>query len=79
MALESGFDSQNLTKPNTKWKDNQYMTVKYVYIVPFIQKCFRDYIWRGMWQLFNSSTATLYNSLVQEVRILYPPDTVQDT
>lgn len=43
------------------------MTVKYVYIAPFIQKCFRDYIWRRTWQLFNSCTATLYNSLVQEV------------
>lgn len=35
--------------------------------MPFIQKCFRDYIWRGMWQLFNSCTATLHISLVQEV------------
>lgn len=43
------------------------MTIKYVYIAPFIQKCFRDYIWRGTWQLFNSCTATLHNSLVQEV------------
>lgn len=43
------------------------MTIKCVYIVPFIQKCFRDYIWRGMWQLFNSCTATLHISLVQEV------------
>lgn len=43
------------------------MIIKYVYIAPFIQKCFRDYVWRGMWQLFNSCTATLHNTLVQEV------------
>lgn len=43
------------------------MTIKYVYIAPFIQKCFRDYIWREMWQLFNSCTATLHISLAQEV------------
>lgn len=43
------------------------MTIKYVYIAPFIQKCFRGYVWRGAWQLFNSCTATLHHSLVQEV------------
>lgn len=43
------------------------MTIKYVYIAPFIQKCFRDYMWKEMWQLFNSCTATLHISLVQEV------------